>query len=170
MQGDDSMMKSSRNILIILLMSGFHLAAHSQDDIKRIEKLSTGADVILTGKVKEKKSAWNEQKTRIYTKTTVQVDEILKGDGSANSVEISTLGGEVDGIGELYTHLPTFRENEEVLVFLKFDAKQKEYNIFQGQEGKINIVNDEKTKQKRTSSNISLESLKSQIKRFVTIE
>jgi hypothetical protein len=132
-----------------------------------IKNLSKRADVILTGKVTEKKSSWNETKTRIYTKATVQVEEYLKGNSNGNYVEITYPGGEVGDVGELYTHMPQFEDNEEVLVFLKKDGKNGGYKVLNGEEGKITVLSDAKTKEKVTSSNLRIKDLKSQIKSFI---
>ena len=42
-------------------------------------RLSKGADVIITGKVTQQSSSWNDDNTRIYTKATIEVEEYLKG-------------------------------------------------------------------------------------------
>ena len=76
---------------------------------------------------------------------TVVVDQTLKG-GKPASGELTILvpGGEVDGVGELYTHMATFRENEEVLVFANRDAKG-DLRVTSGMEGKLRIERDAKT-------------------------
>ena len=73
----------------------------------------------------QKKSDWNQDKTRIFTKVTIQVDEYLKGNNSGKTMVINTPGGEVDGIGELYTHMPSFKDDEDVLVFAKEDKQDR---------------------------------------------
>ena len=152
----------------MLIILGFHLTSFAQKESSQLKKLSKGADVILTGKVTQKKSGWNENKTRIYTRATIKVDEYLKGKNNGNSVEITYPGGEVGDIGELYTHMPKFAENEEVLVFLKKDNKNKGYKVLNGEEGKNTVLNDSKTKEKVTSSNMSIKALKAQIKSFIS--
>ncbi len=173
------MIKSYKYLFLMLIFLGFHFTAFAQQELPvqkessaqkeafRIKKLSKGADVILTGKVTQKQSGWNESKTRIYTKTTLQVEEYLKGKNNGKSVEITSPGGEVGEVGELYTHMPRFEDNEEVLVFLKKDAKDTGYKVFSGEEGKITVLHDAKTKEKVTSSNVQIKALKSQIKSFI---
>lgn len=158
------MIKSYRLIHVWLILMILSSAAFSRDNSEQIKKLSNKADVILTGKVTEKQSSWNASKTRIYTKTTVTVDEYLKGNQTGNSVEIITPGGEVGDIGELYTHMPTFKNNEEVVVFLKKDQQGQTYQVLNGEEGKISVFEDATSGQKVTSSNVSFNQLKSQIK------
>ncbi len=161
------MVNANRLLLLMFIFLGFHFSSSAQDDTSRIKKLSRGADIILTGKVTKKNSSWNANKTKIYTRTTLQVDEYLKGKNNGNTVEITSPGGEVGDVGELYTHMPTFEEKEEVLVFLKRDDKSQSYQVFSGEEGKITVIDDEKTKEKTTRSNQSIKALKSQIKSYV---
>ena len=162
------MFKSMNFFFLILIATGIHLTVFAQDESTKIKKLSKDSDVILTGKVIAKKSIWNESKTRIYTRTTVQVDEYLKGNNSEGSVEIRYPGGEVGEVGELYTHMPRFEDDEEVLVFLKQDDQSEAFKVLYGEEGKIKVIRDEKSNEKVTSSKVRLENLKSQIKSYVT--
>lgn len=161
------MINYNRFLFLILILLGIHLTAFAQKEPSKIKKLSKEADVILTGKVTQKKSGWNENKTRIYTKTTLQVKEYLKGINKGNSVEIIYPGGEVGDIGEVYTHMPTFEDNEEVLVFLKKDVKNKGYKVLHGEEGKIKVLSDAKTKEKVTNSKLQIKDIKSQIKNYL---
>ncbi len=136
-----------------------------QSDQAEVKALSRGADVILTGKVTKQKSEWAQNKSRIITKTTIQVDEYIKGNGTKGSVVINHPGGEVDGVGELYSHMPAFQNNEEVLLFLKKDNKSNDYKVFAGEDGKISLLKD-KSGEITTASRIPLSSLKAQIKSY----
>jgi len=161
------MINSYKFIFSWVLISVLMISAFAQSDSFIIKKLSKKADVILTGKVTKKESSWNTAKTRIYTKATVQVDELLKGNNSQNYVEIIYPGGEVGDVGELYTHMPKFDKDEEVLVFLKQDKKTSAYKVLNGEAGKITVQEDAKTKEKVTSSNLRIKDLKAQIKGFI---
>jgi hypothetical protein len=142
------------------------ISSQAADNAKILENLSENADVILTGKVTEKESHWNDAKTRIYTRTTVRVDEYLKGSGSGN-VNIIYPGGEVGDVGEIYTHMPTFETNEEVLVFLRADNKSNQFKVLNGEEGKLTVIEDTKTNEKVTTSNVPIRRIKSQIQSFL---
>jgi hypothetical protein len=150
-----------------ILILAFTISAFAQSDSAVIKKLSKKADIILTGKVSQKESSWNESKTRIFTKATIQVDELLKGNSTQNYVEIMYPGGEVGDVGELYTHMPRFDKDEEVLVFLKKDNKKGVYKVLDGEVGKISIQEDAKTKEKITSSHLRIKDLKTKIKSFL---
>jgi hypothetical protein len=158
-------MKNLFKILIIIY--GLNFYSFSQQLASSIEGLSKNADVILTGKVIQQNSSWNENKTRIYTRATLQVGEYLKGNNNEKSVEVVYPGGEVGDVGELYTHMPRFKDNEEVLVFLKRDEKNREFKVFDGENGKITVLNDKKTGAKVTNSNVRINYLKEQIKSYL---
>ncbi len=136
-----------------------------QSDQAEVKALSRGADVILTGKVTKQQSEWTQNKSRIITRTTIQVDEYLKGNTANGFVVVNHPGGEVDGVGELYSHMPEFQNDEEVLLFLKKDKKSNDYKVFAGEDGKISLLKDQ-SGQITTASKISLSSLKARIKSY----
>jgi len=152
---------------VIVIVCGFYFTTLAQLNSSEINALSTGADVILTGKVTQQSSSWNDDNTRIYTKATIQVDEYLKGINNGSSITVTYLGGEVGDVGEMYSHMPRFQDNEDVLVFLKKDNKNSDYKVFNGENGKISVIDDPKTGEKVTTSNVQINSLKAQIKNYV---
>ncbi|MBE0571108.1 MAG: hypothetical protein IH618_06140 [Ignavibacteriaceae bacterium] len=153
--------------LVTVIISGFLFYGLAQTSQSELKNLSQNADVIITGKVTQQNSNWNENKTRIYTQATIQVDEYLKGGNTGNSIVVSYPGGEVGDVGELYSHMPRFEENEEVLVFLEKDDRSTDYKVLNGEQGKINVINDPKTGEKVTTSNVKINSLKTQIKNYI---
>jgi hypothetical protein len=161
------MFKRTKLISLLIFLCSFYFTSFAQEESTVIKKLSKGADVILLGKVIKKVSNWNESRTRIYTTTNVQAEEYFKGTGNENNLVIRTLGGEVGDVGELYTHMPTFKDDEEMVVFLKKDENNKGYKVYNGEEGKITVITDEKTKEKVTNSKVRIKDLEAQIKRYV---
>lgn len=145
----------------------FFSASQAQSIKSDLKSLSEKSDIILEGKVVNKKSDWNKDKSRIFTAVTVQVDDYLKGNNSNKTIVINTPGGEVDGIGELYTHMPSFKEDEEVLLFVQEDKRNSNYKVFNGEDGKFTIVKDKKTGEKVTSFNQKVSSIKSEIKNYI---
>ena len=131
-------------LFLILLLSGFKISTLSQTKPTDIKNLSVAADVILTGKVTKQNSSWNKDKTRIYTDVSVEVDEYLKGNSSNKTLVVTTPGGEVGEVGELYTHMPRFSKDEEVLLFVKKDTKDMNYKVLNGEDGKMTLYTDKK--------------------------
>jgi len=156
-----------RLLCVLLIVGGFLFASFAQLTSSEVESMSKNADLIITGKVTQQSSSWNEDNTRIYTRATIQVEEYLKGNNNSGPVIVSYLGGEVGEVGEMYSHMPRFEDNEEVLVFLKKDEKSTNYKVFNGEEGKINVIIDPKTGEKVTTSNVQINSLKAQIKSYI---
>ena len=154
-------------IYLLIVVSGFFFTCSAQVSSTQVRGMSEKADIIITGKVIQQKSSWNEDNSRIYTNATIQVDEYLKGNNSESSVVVRYLGGEVGDVGELYSHMPRFEDKEEVLVFLTKDEQNSNYKVFNGSDGKINIIEDLKTGEKVTTSNVKVNSLKAQIKSYI---
>ena len=154
-------------IFLILFLLGFYSTCFAQQEAIDLKELTTNSDAIITGKVTQQTSSWNEDKTRIYTLATVKVDDYIKGASSGNTVTIKYLGGEVGEIGELYSHMPRFEDNEEVLVFLKKDANRTDYKVSGGENGKINLISDPQTGELMTNSNVRVSALKNQIKNIL---
>lgn len=156
-----------RFLCALIVVGGFFSASFAQLTSSEVESMSKNADLIITGKVTQQSSSWNEDNTRIYTRATIQVEEYLKGNYNSGPIVVSYLGGEVGEVGEMYSHMPRFEDNEEVLVFLKKDDKSTNYKVFNGEEGKISVINDPKTGEKVTTSNVQINSIKAQIKSYI---
>ena len=150
----------------ILITFFLHLEGFSQSVQSEIKNLSEGADIILTGKVVKQNSSWNQDRSRIYTDVIVQTDEYLKGEYAEKNITLTTPGGEVGEIGELYSHMPRFINDEEVLLFVKKDTKDMKYKVLNGEAGKLTLYRD-KNGEIVTSFNKRISSLKKEIKNFV---
>lgn len=162
-------MKTVHHIFLTIILSLILLPfeIYSQTSQPKIENLTKQADVILTGKVIEQKSEWNNNQTRISTQSTIQVDEYLKGNEINKTITITTPGGEVGEVGELYTHMPKFSKAEDVLLFVKKDKNNAAYKIVDGEDGKLTLYKDQKTGETITSFNKKISSLKQEIKNYV---
>lgn len=123
-------------------------AAHAQQKAKALDELAKEADVVAIGRVTNLQSQWDEGKTRIYTRVSLTVDEFVKvGSERSKVVTILTPGGEVGEVGELYTHVPVFKRNEEVVVFLR-TADRGSYRVAAGMQGKYLVEQDPVTGEK----------------------
>jgi hypothetical protein len=151
----------------VLIMYFLHFEAHSQTIQAGIKNLSKGADMIVTGKVVDQISQWNTEKSRIYTNVTIQVDEFLKGGNNQKKIVITHLGGEIGDVGESYSHIPTFMNDEEVLVFVKKSSKDESLSVFDGEEGKLTLYEDKTTGEKLTSKIVKASEMKKEIKKYV---
>ena len=144
-----------------------NFSGNAQTIKTELKTLSRDADLIVTGKVVNQKSAWNQNRTKIYTDVKIQVDEFIKGTEGQNSIIVSHPGGEVGEVGELYSHMPRFSNDEEVLLFAKKDSKDNKYRVLYGEEGKFSVYLDKVTGERITSSNQKISTLKREIKNYV---
>ena len=161
---------SSIFLCAVLMTIFLNSEVYSQSLKSEIRNLSEGADMIVTGKVVDQKSQWNSEKSRIYTNVTIQVDEFLKGSNNQNRIIISHLGGEVGNVGETYSHIPNFANDEEVLVFVKKSDKDESLSVFEGEEGKLTLYQDKTTGEKVTSKNVKASEMKKEIKNYVEMK
>lgn len=157
------------NIIFCSFLITFFLYSEvqSQSIQSEIKNLSKGADIILTGKVVKQNSSWNHDGSRIYTAVEIQTEEYLKGDYNQKTIVLTTLGGEVDNIGELYSHMPRFSNDEEVLLFVKKDKKDLSYKVLNGEQGKLTLLADKNGGEKITGFNMKISELKKEIKGYV---
>ena len=132
-----------------------------------LEELTRNSEVVAVGKVTEMKGEWDQNKTRIVTRVTVAVSEYLKGDAGA-VMTITAPGGEVDGVGEWYSHAPRFKTEEQIVVFAEKDKKGS-YRVAGGEQGKLDIKKDAKTSTERVSTQMTLDDFKTQVKRAVSV-
>lgn len=153
--------------IIFVLFGFFAVSVFPQVINTELNTLVENADIILTGKVSEKNSYWDNHKTRIYTDVVIQTDENLKGNYAGKTIRIVTAGGEVGEIGEMYSHSPRFKDKEEVLLFIKKDNKNNSYKILEGENGKISLIDNKITGEKESSSRRNLSSIKKEISTYL---
>jgi len=138
----------------------------SQSKTVTTAEMAQRADVVVVGRVSGLSSEWNENRTRITTKVAVAVDQYVKGGTPGNSLTLYVPGGEVDGVGEVYSHMPTFKTNENVLVFAEKDTRGR-FHVSGGREGKCLLQKDQITGRLMVSGTKSLDEFTNQIKTAV---
>lgn len=129
-------------------------------------ELTGQADVVVAGKVNALKMEWNEDKSRIQTSVTIAVDETMKGGVEGGTLTVVVPGGEVDGVGEWYSHSVRFKADEEVVVFATKDRKGT-MRVTLGEKGKFLVENDVKTGTKVISNIGSLKDFTTQVRNQV---
>ena len=131
-----------------------------------LQELTNRAEVVAVGKVSAMRSEWNQDKTRIYTKVTVSVGRYIKGEQPQKTLTITHLGGEIGEVGELYSHVPRFQKDEEVLIFAKKDKKNN-LRITGGADGKLKIAKSEQNGKKMIGKTKTLEAFITEIESIV---
>ncbi len=118
--------------------------APAQGRAMTTDELVKQSDVVVVGKVNQVKSEWSGDKSRIFTRVTLTVDQYLMGTGTGATLTLVTPGGEIDGVGEMYTHMPVFHKDEDVVVYAARDAHGA-YRVTGGSQGKLMIDRDSDT-------------------------
>lgn len=128
-----------------------------------IDQLAQQSDVVAVGRVDHMVSEWNADRSRIQTRVTLAVEQTIKGETPDASMTVIIPGGEVDGVGELYTHMVTFQQNEDVLLFASKDTKGN-LRVTSGTDGKYLIQKDAKTGFRHIPNLGSVDELSARIK------
>ncbi len=153
--------RTATGCLIATLVLAAIVPAFAQKNGRTVEDLARQADVIAVGKVTATKSGWDGSHKRIVTSVTVNVGEYLKGN-EGNVLTVTTMGGEVNGVGEWYSHTARFKAEEEVVVFANRDREGK-LRVAGGEEGKMKIERDSKTGAALVQGNRTLADLKKHV-------
>ncbi len=124
-------------------------------------ELTSRAEIVAVGTITGIQSAWSNDRSRITTRATLRVDELLEGTTSGGSITLVYPGGEVGGEGEKYTHIASFARNEEVVVFAR--RLGDDCRIVGGEEGKVSIHKNSITGKKMVSGVMSLDQFKSDV-------
>lgn len=154
-------------LLFLIILFVINLPLLSQSIHSELKNLSENADAILTGKVIEQKAEWNMDKTRIFTTVTIEVDEYLKGSISQSRITVIHPGGEVGEVGEIYSHVPTFLNDENVLLFVKQNRNDISFRVLEGEVGKISLAVNKLTGEKVTANNKNISAYKKEIKSYL---
>ncbi len=135
--------------------------AYAQAGDVATKELCQRAEIIAVGKVASLESHWEANKSAIVTYVTLNVGEYLKGN-AGQSLVLAAPGGEVDGVGEYYSHAARFARNEDVVVFAERDARGR-YRVAGGQRGKLTVTKDADTGVNIVAERQRLEDFKSMI-------
>jgi hypothetical protein len=136
-------------------------SASGQNRSHPVGDLSRKAEIVVVGKVAGTKSEWDRSRDRIITNVTVNVGECLKGN-AGNAITITAMGGEVNGVGEWYSHTANFKTDEEVVIFANRD-KGGRFRIAGGADGKVKIERDRKSGSAFVHGNKTLADFKKEI-------
>lgn len=108
------------------------------------EEMIIGARAIVRGVVLSSVSGYDDQHQGIFTYTTLQVHQVLKGTIATREIVIKEPGGTLGTRGSTLFGIPQFSPREEVLLYLDTwpDGSLRVYHWFLG---KFRITRDERT-------------------------
>lgn len=113
----------------------------SDDDMVR------QASLIVEGVVTKIESAWNKDRTQIHTFIDINVRKQIKGALPKNqtTIHLRVLGGTVDDITMHVVDAPSFKVDEEMLLFLRPNYDVQLFPVVGFNQGKIHIDTDPNT-------------------------
>lgn len=142
-------MKNAIRILLIASIAQLAVASAFAEISIRLtnEQLTEQSDVIVIGRATDFTSRWVDR--TLVTAVTIETAETLKGSAPGN-VEVILPGG-VDAnrkvpIAMTYAGAPQMRSDEEVLLFLTYDADLAGYVVTGFAQGKFSIVTQQGNK------------------------
>lgn len=151
-------------LLILMIIILFISGPVSAQENMTVAELTKKSDLVVIGKVNSVESEWNDSKTRIYSKVSIAVSELIKGANSGNEISIMQPGGEVGDVGEIYSDIPRFNKSENVLLFLERD-KNNNLRVTGGMDGKYPVTINKSTGEKLIGGRINMNSFISEIKK-----
>lgn len=96
--------------------------------------LTETADYIIEGTVEKVESKWNEERTSIFTYTDLRIENYVKGTPfTEDELQIVTLGGTAEKIGQWTEDQPIFQEGKKVRIY--FQETNREFSIVCAQMG-----------------------------------
>jgi hypothetical protein len=112
-----------------------------------LDQLSQAASVIVRGRVVGQETQWNAERTRIYTLTTLEVEEAVKG-SPGSTVVIQQPGGTIGNIHVFVPGTIPFRAQTEYVLFLEPAAKASRYMVVGMGQGSFLVVRSGQGKQR----------------------
>jgi len=136
-------MRTTTRALILAVVAVFLLAGAlnaTQVIFKTPRQLGQMSTTVVRGTVSEVSSFWNAERTKIFTETTITVDETYKG-VPAGTVRIRQLGGVVGNVRVTVHGALQWKQGEEVLLYLE-PARSGAFHVSGFSQGKFNIQRD----------------------------
>ncbi len=82
-----------------------------------LERMTKESQVIVYGKVVSQYSVWEDKS--IYTYTTIEIKELIKGQYSSQKIVVKQMGGTVGYVSQVVDGTPKLEPGKEVVLFLR---------------------------------------------------
>jgi len=125
-----------------IALLGASLASATTVQKFSLQELATKSDAIVMAKVEDQSSRQDANK-EIYTYITVSVLESVKGAKGEKTITIRQLGGSVGNLISAVPGMPSFKNGEEVVLFLSAKDRAGYPWVMGLQQGKYSIVTDD---------------------------
>ena len=126
-----------------IALLGASLASATTVQKFTIRELAAKSDAIVTAKVEDQSSRQDASNKEIYTYITVSVLQSVKGAQGEKTITIRQLGGSVGNLISVVPGMPSFKNGEEVVLFLSAKDRAGYPWVMGLQQGKYSIVTDD---------------------------
>ena len=124
-------MRRVKLILLIMSLAAINYALATTMLYLTTENMALQSDDILRAKAVKIESRFNDEKTQIYTYTTLKPIEWVKDGGAKpQEVVVRQIGGTAEGIVQTIAGNAHFEEGEEVFVFLKHKSVENNEGFY----------------------------------------
>ncbi|HEV2492117.1 MAG TPA: hypothetical protein VG204_03500 [Terriglobia bacterium] len=113
-----------------------------------LEQMSEASTAIVRGRVVSQETLWNEPHTEILTFTTLEIENVLKGQ-PGSTVVVEQLGGTIGHFAEHVSGTVHFRPDVSYVLFLEPAGNTGRYLVVGMAEGAYRIYRDASTHQER---------------------
>lgn len=118
-----------------------------------IDEMLTQAELVFEGKVTRKTSQWNKQRTAIYTLIEFEVQDVIKGEHSATTLQLRFSGGTVDDITMSIAAMNYPEVNEQGIYFVESLGERLVNPLVGWAQGHFIIQTDETDAEKVMTTN-----------------
>jgi len=106
-----------------------------------LDELVQTSDRVVVATIVSNEGRWDDAGAKIFTYTTIRVDEYIKGDGaSGDTLVIVTLGGAVGDKGMHIEGAPIFRPGDKEVLFLYSDAGSSDFGVRGWNQGRFKVL------------------------------
>ena len=114
------MKRFSLPIVVLVLVGLLAASAAFATTVQKLtlQDLTKKSDSIVRARVTDATSSWDANHKEIYTYTTFQILEPVKGRKGETTLTIREIGGTVGNIASIVPGMPSFKKGEEVVLFL----------------------------------------------------
>lgn len=131
--------------IFLLQSNAIEIASATSFVIRPMGEVVDDAPIIVRGKTRDSRAEWsspNEPGKKIYTYTELLVDEVIKGEVEAKSIQIREMGGEKDGVTLEVPGTAQFKHGEDVVLLLSKPAGDGSYPLLGLSTGKYSVTRD----------------------------
>jgi hypothetical protein len=134
-------------IVLAVSILGLSFSAHAYTYLWGTADLVGAADEVISGRVTSVETRLNERGQPV---TDIQISVTGKAVGSLNkgtNLYLEQLGGRVGDIVTQVSEFPTFRQDEELVLYLTYRPSFGRYSVTGGSRGKYTVARDAKSGQ-----------------------